>query len=48
MALTKRKIFKVPNHPINILVEKIREFFEAENGKKISDWNIPGEKFKVF
>jgi hypothetical protein len=43
--LTERKIYKVPNHPIKILIDRVTGFFEQG---KISDIQIPGEKFKVF
>jgi len=38
--LTQRQIYKIPNHPIKILVDKVEEFFMKE---KISDLDIPGE-----
>jgi len=44
--LTQRKIYKVPNHPIKILVDKITDFFA--DASKVSDIVIPGEEFKVF
>ena len=43
--LTQRKIYKMPNHPIKILVDKVTKFFHQD---AISDIVIPGEKFKVF
>jgi hypothetical protein len=44
--LTQRKIYKVPNHPLRILVNKITDFFS--DASKISDIVIPNEQFKVF
>lgn len=43
--MTNRKIYKVPNHPLNTLITKIDDFF---SNHKISDLQIPGEKFKIF
>ena len=40
--LMSRKLYKVPNHPLQIISSKIQDFFEQE---KISDIEIPGEKF---
>ena len=40
--LTQRKIYKIPNHPIRILIDEVERFFKEE---KISDIEIPGEKF---
>lgn len=45
MDLTKRKIYKVEGHPLSTLIEKIDTFFTQ---KKVSDLQIPGEKFKMF
>jgi phenylalanyl-tRNA synthetase alpha chain len=42
MDLLKRKLYKVPNHPISILTNKVKSYFESE---KISDLQIPDEKF---
>ncbi|CDW74603.1 phenylalanine-trna probable [Stylonychia lemnae] len=43
--LTSRKIYKTHNHPLNTLITKIEDFFL---NKKVSDLQIPGEKFKLF
>lgn len=45
LNITQRKIYKIENHPLKTLINKIDDFFA---NKKISDLNIPGEKFKVF
>ena len=43
--MTERKIYKVENHPLRILIDEVKSFFEKG---EISDLSIPGEKFKVF
>ena len=43
--LTQRKIYKIPNHPLRILIDQITHFFQE---KQVSDLIIPDEKFKVF
>lgn len=43
--MTERKIYKVENHPLRILIDEVKNFFEKGD---ISDLSIPGEKFKVF
>jgi phenylalanyl-tRNA synthetase alpha chain len=43
--LTQRKIYKMPNHPIKILIDKVQDFFI---NTQVSDIIIPGEKFKTF
>ena len=43
--LTQRKIYKLPNHPIKILIDQIDTFFQKE---QISDITIKDEKFKLF
>lgn len=44
LELLNRKVYRVPNHPISILSNKIKEYFEQSN---ISDIKIPGEKFTL-
>ena len=44
-ALTKRRIWENPAHPIAILLGKIREYFDQE---KVGVVDIPGEKFEYF
>ena len=43
--LTKRKIYKIPNHPIKILIDEVNDFFTTQ---KVSDIVIPNEKWKIF
>lgn len=45
MQMTQRKIYKINGHPLSTLIEKMEGFFSSG---KISDLQIPGEKFKVF
>jgi hypothetical protein len=43
--LMDRKLYKIKNHPLQILVNKIEQFFKQE---KISDIEIDGEQFELF
>ncbi len=43
--LTTRKIYKQNGHPLSTLIGKIDHFFTKT---KISDLELPGEKFKMF
>jgi len=45
LDLTKRKIYRVENHPLAIIIDRIQDFFANE---QFSDIHIPGEKFKLF
>ena len=43
--LTKKKIYKIHDHPLNTLISRIEGFFTQQ---KVSDLVIPSEKFKLF
>ena len=40
--LTKRKLHKIPNHPLAIISNMVKEYFDTHT---ISDIQIEGEKF---
>ena len=44
--LTKRKLYKNPQHPLATLINKTETFFNRASG--ISDLKIKDEKFKIF
>jgi phenylalanyl-tRNA synthetase alpha chain len=44
--LTKRKLYKNPQHPLATLINKTEAFFNRPEG--ISDLKIKDEKFKIF
>lgn len=45
LDITKRKIYKIPGHPLSTLIGSIEHFFLQT---RFSDLQVPGEKFKVF
>jgi hypothetical protein len=52
--LTRRKLYKNPQHPLATLIEKTDEFFQRQHSdttsveEKPSRIIVPGEKFKLF
>jgi phenylalanyl-tRNA synthetase alpha chain len=44
--LTKRKLYKNPQHPLATLINKTEAFFNRPEG--ISNLKIKNEKFKIF